>query len=236
MKGRVIRHLALLAELTLMLAPACRAQAQLAGDWQGTLSAGSIQLRLILHVTAATDGSLTASLDSLDQSAYGIPVTTVTLKDSKFNFTVDAVHGIYEGTVNKNASEIDGTWSQGQPLELDLKRVPATPPPAAAKPAAPSDIDGNWTGMLNTGLTELHIIFKIVNTQDGLTAQMQSPDQSPIWVGASSVTRVNGTLIITLKGIAATFEGSISGDLGSIDGSFTQGNVKLPLALKRARN
>jgi hypothetical protein len=50
------------------------------------------------------------------------------------------------------------------------------------------------------------------------------------------VTRVNGTLIITLKGIAATFEGSISGDLGSIDGSFTQGNVKLPLALKRARN
>ena len=236
MKGRVIRHLALLAELTLMLAPACRAQAQLAGDWQGTLSAGSIQLRLILHVTAATDGSLTASLDSLDQSAYGIPVTTVTLKDSKFNFTVDAVHGIYEGTVNKNASEIDGTWSQGQPLELDLKRVPATPPPAAAKPAAPSDIDGNWTGMLNTGLTELHIIFKIINTQDGLTAQMQSPDQSPIWVGASSVTRVNGTLIITLKGIAATFEGSISGDLGSIDGSFTQGNVKLPLALKRARN
>jgi len=236
MKGRVIRHLALLAGLTLMLAPACRAQAQLAGDWQGTLSAGSIQLRLILHVTAATDGSLTASLDSLDQSAYGIPVTTVTLKDSKFNFTVDAVHGIYEGTVNKNASEIDGTWSQGQPLELDLKRVPATPPPAAAKPAAPSDIDGNWTGMLNTGLTELHIIFKIVNTQDGLTAQMQSPDQSPIWVGASSVTRVNGTLIITLKGIAATFEGSISGDLGSIDGSFTQGNVKLPLALKRARN
>jgi hypothetical protein len=65
---------------------------------------------------------------------------------------------------------------------------------------------------------------------------MQSPDQSPIWVGASSVTRVNGTLIITMKGIAATFEGTISGDLGSIDGSFTQGNVKLPLLLKRANN
>jgi hypothetical protein len=230
------RNLALIIGLASMLAPACQAQAQLAGDWQGTLSAGRVQLRLILHVTAAKDGSLTATLDSVDQSAYGIPVTTVTLKDSKLNFTVDAVHGIYAGTVNKDASEIDGTWSQGQPLELDLKRAPATPPPAAAKPAAPSDIDGSWTGTLNTGTTELHIIFKIVNTQDGLTAQMQSPDQSPIWIGATSVTRVGDTLIVTMNGIQATFEGAIGGDLSTIDGSFTQGNVKLSLVLSRARN
>jgi hypothetical protein len=219
-----------------MLAPACRAQAQLAGDWQGTLSAGSVQLRLILHLTAAKDGSLTATMDSVDQSVYAIPVTSVTLKDSKFSLVVDAVHGTYEGMVNKDTSEIDGTWSQGQPLELDFKRAPATPPPAAAKPAAPSDIDGNWTGALNTGATELRIIFKIVNTQDGLTAQMQSPDQSPVWIAASSVTRVGATLVITMQGIGATFEGAISGDLGSINGSFTQGNVKLPLVLNRAKN
>jgi hypothetical protein len=187
-------------------------------------------------VTAAKDGSLTATLDSVDQSVYAIPVTSVMLKDSKFSLVVDAVHGTYEGTVNKDASEIDGTWSQGQPLQLDFKRVPATPPPAAAKPAAPSDIDGDWSGALNTGTTELHIIFKIVNTQDGLTAQMQSPDQSQIWVTASSVTRVNATLIITMQGVGITFEGTISGDLGSIDGSFTQGNVKFPLVLKRVKN
>jgi hypothetical protein len=232
----MIRNLTLLIGLVSMLAPTCRAQAQLAGDWQGTLSAGSAQLRLILHITAAKDGSLTATLDSVDQSAYGIPVTTVTLKDSKFSLVVDAVHGTYEGTVNKDASEIDGTWSQGQPLELDFKRAPVTPPPAAAKPAAPSDIDGSWTGAISTGTTELHLIFKIVNTQDGLTAQMQSPDQSPVWIAAFSVTRVGGTLIITMQGIGATFEGAISGDLGSIDGSFTQGNVKLPLLLKRTKN
>ncbi|MGA2753291.1 MAG: hypothetical protein ABSE53_05945 [Terracidiphilus sp.] len=212
------------------------AQSQLAGDWQGTLSAGGVELRLVLHVTAATDGSLTATLDSVDQSAYGIPVTTVMFNDSKLNLTVDAVHGTYEGTLNKDASEIDGTWSQGQPLTLNFKRAPATPPPATAKPAAPSDIDGTWKGTLNTGTTELHILFKIVNTQDGLTAQMQSPDQSPIWITASSVTRVGATLIITMKGIAATFEGTISGEPGAIDGSFTQGNVKLPLLLKPAKN
>ena len=150
---------------------------------------------------------------------------------------MDAVHGTYDGTINKDASEIDGTWSQGQPLELDFHRsATLLPPPAPPKPAAPTDIDGTWTGTLNPGTTVLHVIYKIVNTADGLTAQMQSPDQSPVWIPASSVTRVGATLIINLQGIGVTFEGAISGDLGSIDGSFTQGNVKLPLVLKRAKN
>jgi hypothetical protein len=237
MKALMIGSLVLIAVLASMVAPVCQAQTQLAGDWQGTLSAGSVQLRLVLHVTASKDGSTAATLDSVDQGAYGIPVTTVTLKDSKFNFAVDAVYGTYAGTVNKNASEIDGIWSQGQPIDLNFHRsATPLPPPAPPKPAPPTDIDGTWTGTLNTGATELHLIFKVVNTQDGLTSQMQSPDQSPIWIPASSVTRVGATLIITMNGLGATFEGAISGDLGSIDGSFTQGNVKLPLLLKRAKN
>ncbi len=226
-----------LKRVSLQAAMNAVAESQLAGDWQGTLSAGSVQLRLVLHVTATKDGSLTATMDSVDQGAYGIPITTVTLKDSKFSLVVDAVHGTYEGTVNKDASEIDGTWSQGQPIELNFRRsATPLPPPAPPKPAPPTDIDGTWTGTLNTGATELHVIFKIVNTQDGLTAQMQSPDQSPVWIPANSVTRVGATLIINLQGWGITFEGAISGDLGSIDGTFTQGNVKLPLVLKQTKN
>ncbi len=237
MRRFMIRSLALLAGLVSILAPVSRAQTQLAGDWQGTLSAGSAQLRLVLHITAGKDGALAATLDSVDQSTYGIPVSAISVADSKFSMTVDAVHGTYEGTVNKDASEIDGTWSQGQPIELDFHRsATPLPPPAPPKPAAPTDIDGTWTGILNTGATELHVIFKIVNTQSGLTAQMQSPDQSPVWIPATSVTRVGSTLIITINGIGATFEGAIGGDLASISGSFTQGNVKLPLVLKRNSN
>jgi hypothetical protein len=96
------------------------------GDWAGTLTAGSAELHLVLHVTAAKDGSLTATLDSVDQGANGIPVDAVTLKDSKLNLTVNSVpgHGAYEGTLNKDASEIDGTWTQGgQSLPLNFKRA-----------------------------------------------------------------------------------------------------------------
>ncbi len=238
MKGLKIRNLALLIGLASMLALACRAQSQVAGDWKGTLSAGGVELRLVLHVTAAKDGALTATLDSVDQGTYGIPATSVTLKDSKFDLVVDAVHGTYEGTVNKDTSEIDGTWSQGQPLALNFRRATAAEaaPPPAPKPAPPTDIDGTWTGMLDAGATKLRILFKIVNTQDGLTAKLQSPDQSPVWVPATSVKRSGSSLTIEIKGIGATFEGKIAEGQGSIDGTFTQMGTVLPLALQHLKD
>ncbi|HVN94691.1 MAG TPA: hypothetical protein VMT38_13405 [Terracidiphilus sp.] len=241
MKAHAILSLLLSFALPAAFAPTIRAQApqqpaQIQGDWQGTLSAGTVQLRLVLHITAGKDGALAATLDSIDQAAYGIPVSAISLNGSAFNMIVDAVHGTYTGAVNKDVSEIDGTWSQGTPLPLDFHRsATPLPPPAPPKPAAPTDIDGTWTGTLNTGATQLHVIFKIVNTVDGLTAQMQSPDQSPIWIPASSATRVGVTLIIAVNRIGAQFEGTIGGDHQSIDGSFTQGNAKIPLLLKRLK-
>ena len=237
MKRFTIRYWGLFLGLAAMLAPMGHVQAQLAGDWQGTLSASGIELRLVLHITTGKDGALAATLDSIDQGAYSIPVSAISLNGTAFNMTVDAVHGTYTGTVNKDASEIDGTWSQGQPLDLNFHRsATPLPPPAAPKPAAPTDIDGTWTGTLDANGAKLRIIFKIVNTQDGLTAQLQSPDQSPVWIPATSVTRVGSTLIIGVNGIGARFEGTIGGDHASINGTFTPFGNAIPLSLQRLKN
>ena len=193
------------------------------------------QLRLALHITAAKDGTLSATLDSVDQGANGIPVTSVTFKDSKLSLVVDAVHGTYEATLNKDASEIKGTWSQGQPMELNFKRGVFAAAPAP-KPAAPSDIDGTWLGTLDTGAIKLRILFKIVNTADGLTAQMQSPDQGSTWIPASPVTRSGATLTIEIKPIGVVFAGKIAPDLATIDGTFTQMGNPLPLVIKRVKD
>jgi len=234
MKITMNRKLIPLALVALALTPMGRAQSQIAGDWQGTLSAGGTQLRLVLHVSAAKDGSLSSTLDSVDQGAPGIPVASTTLKDSKLSLVVDAVRGTYEGTVNKDAAEIDGTWTQsGQSLELNFKRAVAQPP---VKLAAPSEIDGTWLGTLDAGSAKLHLFFKIVNTQGGLTATMQSSDQSPAWVPATAVTRAGSSLTIAIKGIGAVFEGKISPDRRSISGTFTQMGKAFPLDIERVKD
>jgi len=203
------------------------------GDWQGTLKAGGAELRLALHITKAEGGELNATLDSIDQGANGIPASAITLKDSQLNLTVEAWHGTYEGKVNAAATEIDGTWTQGQSLPLNFKRAVAQP---AHKPAPPSEIDGTWLGTLDAGNAKLHLFFKIVNTQDGLTATMQSSDQSPQWIPATSVTRTGTSLTIEIKGIGASFAGKIGADRSSISGTFTQAGKAFPLWLQRVKD
>jgi hypothetical protein len=51
------------------------AQADIDGARLGTLDAGSIKLRIVFHVTSSATG-LAATMDSLDQGAKGIPVSS----------------------------------------------------------------------------------------------------------------------------------------------------------------
>jgi len=224
----------LLLFLIAMAATFARAQ-DIAGDWQGALDTGMGQLRLVLHITKTSDGSFTATLDSVDQGANGIPVKSATLRASKLNLDVEAVHGTYEGTVAADGKSISGTWSQGKPLPLEFKKATA-PVKAEHKPAKPSDIDGSWSGTLDTGMSTLRVVFHIVNTEDGLIATMDSPDQNAKGIPTSSVVRNGASLKIEAKGIGGTFNGKISADLSTIDGTWTQGGADLPLVLKRSKD
>src|SRR5215469_2377029 len=112
------------------------------GDWNGTLHANGGELRLVLHISKNSDGSLKATLDSVDQGANGIPVSSATLKDSKLSLDVQAVHGMYEGKVNADASEIAGTWRQGgKSFPLTFTRVKSAselgPRPRPQNPVKP---------------------------------------------------------------------------------------------------
>jgi hypothetical protein len=208
--------------------------ATIAGDWHGSVTEEGATLRVVLHIAASQDGALTATLDSPDQGVSAIPATPILLKGSKLTLTVDAAHSSYEGTVNADGSGIDGTWTQqGQPAPLALNLTRAAATTAAPKPATPSDIDGTWAGTLNVNGSTLHILLKVANTATGLTAQLQSPDQNPAWLTASTVTRANGTLTASFTALHAEFSGKIAADLATIDGTFSQGPASLPLLLKR---
>ena len=218
--------------VALLLAAATITQAQdIAGDWQGSLNAGGQQLRLVLHVTKAPDNSLKATLDSIDQpGGNGIPVSSITLKDSKLNLEIEAVHGSYEGKVSADAQTITGTWSQGADLPLEFKRATAASK-TESKPAKPSDIDGAWMGTLDTGSAKLRVVFHIKNTADGLTATLDSLDQGAMAIPASSVTRDGSSVKIEVQKIGGLYEGKIAADRSSIDGKWSQGGGTLPLLL-----
>ena len=218
-----------------VLASSIASAQNIVGDWQGTLKAGIAELRLVLHVVKNPDGTYKATLDSLDQAAYGIAVTTVTLQSANFSLVVDAVHGTYQGLVSKDSNSITGTWTQTQPLPLQFTRTTA-PLKIEHKLAKPSDIDGAWMGSLDTGLSRLRLIFHIINTEDGLMGTLDSPDQNASALPITSVTRNGFSLKIELKPIGGIFEGKLSADLAILDGTWTQGGNSHPLSLRRTKD
>lgn len=92
------------------------------GTWEGTLEAGQ-SLRLVLKLSNNEGGSK-AIMVSLDQGGAEIPVSTIDQNGSKLNLGVKMVGGRYESEINKEGTELNGTWTQaGTGLPLKLKKA-----------------------------------------------------------------------------------------------------------------
>jgi hypothetical protein len=66
-------------------------------------------------------------LDSLDQGAKGLPVTTVTRNGSSLKLELKQIGGTFEGTIDPATATIEGTWTQlGASRPLVLTRTTNT--------------------------------------------------------------------------------------------------------------
>jgi len=130
-------RLRLIAALTLICAvcPALIAQGDLAGTWQGTLKTPAAALRIVFRITRAADGQFTGQAFSIDQSSPPIPMNGITVQGSQIRWKITALNASYEGTFATGGNAINGTFTQGGPLPLDLVR--ATPETAWAIPEPP---------------------------------------------------------------------------------------------------
>jgi pimeloyl-ACP methyl ester carboxylesterase len=93
--------------------------ADVTGSWYGTLKVQGIQLRIVFHITKSGDGYST-TMDSPDQGAKGIPVTTTDFNNNVLKLAVPAAKIEYTGTLE--GETITGNFKQGAlsvPMNLD---------------------------------------------------------------------------------------------------------------------
>ena len=94
------------------------------GIWEGKLKVPGTELRIVFNISKNSDGTLTATLDSPDQGATGIPVEEVIFKDNILHLEVKSAGGVFEGKVSEDFLVIEGDWKQsGQALPLTINRV-----------------------------------------------------------------------------------------------------------------
>jgi uncharacterized protein (TIGR03435 family) len=95
------------------------------------------------------------------------------------------------------------------------------------------DIAGNWQGTLKTPEKDFRIILVVTKDDGKLKATMYSIDQAPQPIKASSVSLDGSTFKCAVDIIGLTYEGKLSADGTTIDGSWSQGQ-SIPLVLTKA--
>lgn len=109
-----------LASILMLLFGFSLSAQEITGKWCGTLQLPTGKLRLVFHISPKDNG-YTATMDSPDQGAKGIPVTQVTFESPTLTLEVAAIQFKYKGTCEGDL--LKGTFTQGgYSLPLDLTR------------------------------------------------------------------------------------------------------------------
>lgn len=110
-----------LITLLSLLSAMSHAQNDIVGVWEGKLAVTpAYSLKLVLRI-APEGEKLSATMDSPDQGAFGIPVTAISFENQELNLSVSSLVMSYKGKFADG--RISGTFiQQGHSLPLSLER------------------------------------------------------------------------------------------------------------------
>ncbi|MGE5521919.1 MAG: alpha/beta hydrolase family protein [Candidatus Dadabacteria bacterium] len=93
---------------------------EITGQWNGALKVSGIQLRLVFHITQ-TENGYASTMDSPDQNAKGIPVTTTLFNNPNLKLEITNLGVEYDGILKGRS--IEGTFKQnGLAIPLALSK------------------------------------------------------------------------------------------------------------------
>ena len=115
----------------------------LAGTWYGELNLVVQKLRLGFKIKSTPGGMLEGVMDSIDQSAFGIPLSAVQREKEQVRIEIESLGVVFQATLSEDGQELGGTFKQnGIPLPLKLHRVdryPTIQRPQEPQPPFPYD-------------------------------------------------------------------------------------------------
>lgn len=206
----LMRSLIAFSVFASVLCAPLQAQPEPLGDYAGVLGDS---LHVKLHIRAA-NGTLSGTVDSVDQGAMGLVASDFHVEDGKLSFSVPVVGGKWTGTIADGGATLAGTWSQGQPLPLTFNRDEFVP---AAKPSA---VDGVWLG---PGLQSMRVQITVKSDAQGHErCTLDGIDQDIFGQECANVVFAGLDFSFEVPGIiAGRYAGKLSADGNSLSGTFT---------------
>ena len=96
---------------------------ELEGDWEGVLQMPGGEFQLAVHFKNQPDKTVAATIDTSRQGATGLPLADVKQTGQKVEFTIEMAQSRFQGTLNKDGTELTGQWTHdADSLPLTLRK------------------------------------------------------------------------------------------------------------------
>ena len=106
---------------TLLLSVCIVSAQEISGKWYGMLKLPGTELTIVVNISKTEAGAYTATMDSPDQGAFGIPVNSVRFENKQLELKIDALQAAYKAELVDMV--LKGTFTQmGQDLNLNLSQ------------------------------------------------------------------------------------------------------------------
>lgn len=202
----------------------------LRGDWVGQLAGPGGTVSIVLHFSAAADGTLKSTFDVPEQGAKDFEAKNAALEDGNFSLELPVAQARIAGTLK--GDQITAQWNQlGNSLPLVLKKGKYVAAPAYLdlSPAARDQLKGSWTGTLN-GLA-VRVRFE-TDAQGRVQGFFDSLQQNLLNLPIKTASLTGSTLTFDLA-VHARYTGELAGK--QLTGEWSQAGLPKPLPLVLTR-
>src|SRR6185436_10713376 len=87
---------------------------QLEGTWTAAVTTAGGEIRLVLKLSNQPDGTAKGSLVNLTEGEVEVPISKLVQDGPKATLEIKIIGGTFAGTLNADASEFVGIYSQNQ--------------------------------------------------------------------------------------------------------------------------
>ena len=203
---------------------------KLQGEWNGKLKIPVGELTIVFRFETTESGEFKGFLDSPDQGANGIPISDIELDKGDLKFKIPRIIGEYQAVLD--GDEMTGTFTQGQPLPLNMHKGKYQAPDSrlSLTKEAMDQLRGEWHGELDTPVGSMTVVYRFESDSAGeFIAFRINPDQGGASIPVIEASLTDGDLSIKTAGPGGVFKGKLAGD--EITGTMQGPLGALPLTL-----
>lgn len=201
------------------------------GSWHAILQPGDSQIRMLLKLSRAADGTASGVIVNVDQANREVPISNIQIKDKTLDFDIRAVSVHYHGAIATPPNAIGGTWGQMQrTAPLTFERGPFPPNSTLSK-----SFEGTWKVTMDGGETnKIVLALKLARAADGTaTGSLRNVSEAGKELPVTDIKLKDKSVAFTVQGLGATFTGTLNAAGTEFAGNWIMAGTALPVTFKR---